>query len=326
MRSQRYRGMNCRGGVVLGLAALSQALLWAQQGPTPQVQPWPQDNKPPQDLQGNYVFLNQPADQIVVVIPGTLRGQPDQPPEIVRMVFNNRFDPQVKVSLVQPEPHRYRYLYSFSNGRAAKDAVADWTIVAPCQDPQFAYDTPPAGWHCGKAPSGLARQFALPHISGLACHATCYMDSPHPPGSAASQVTLVSGHKPGLTTASAGGVYPPFPVQFDWPDVILSQLSNLGDAAWSKKHVVTVGPRFTQETPIPAMASDFLQGLNELIRTGRLADDSRFVRDLKTILTQISEDNRGQISYRIGSSPSTDLEGEILSAVRLSLGLDPPAR
>lgn len=309
----------CRAVALLGLVAFAQML--RAQGSAAPVPLWPQDDKPPRDLQGNYVYLNQPADQIVVVIPGVLRGEPDGSLEIVRVTFRNRFDPQVRVSIDQTESGRYRYLYAFSNGAAAKDAIKSWTIVTPCQDQPFGFEAFPNGWTCGRTNSGLARQYALPRISGLACYADCFLKVPQPPRSSTTQIAFVSGEKPGLTTASAGGSYPPFEVQFDWPDVILSQLSRLGDYAWSQKHVVTLGPRFSRETPIPVIASDFLQGLNDLIRAGRLAADARLVRDLKTILAQISAGNTSQIS--IDASPFTELEGEILNAMRLSLRLGP---
>ena len=310
--------------ILLCAALFSQVTLTAQT-PVPPVPLWPPDNKPPRDLQGNYVFWDQPAHEAVVVIPGALRGEPDRATEIVRVPFKNRLDPQVAVSVSRVDPDRYRYVYSLANGSAAKDPVTSWTIVVPSNDPQFGIEARTSGWHGGKGRLETARQYALPYIAALGHPLICSVDGQQTPGSASGQVTVVSGDKPGFVTVSASN-YPPFQVPRDWPEVILySQLVKLGDFAWSDIHRVTIGPRFGMDTPATAIAADFLEGLKELIRTGRLSGDSGFVRELQGTLTRAAQDG-GKIASPIAAGPSTALEREILSAVRLTFGLEASAR
>lgn len=291
----------------------------AGQSGVPPVPPWPSDNKPPSNLSGNYIFLDQAGSAIVVVIPGALRGEPDQPAEIIRLPFHNRFDPVVAVSIAKAEPDRYRYVYSLANGRAAKDSVASWKIAISCDDPQFSIDSRPIGWHCTEIDGVGLRQFALPYVSGSTCAVVCFLDGQQAPNSASDQLTILSGARPGFTTASAEN-YPTFQVSQDWPEVIRysTQLTTLGGFAWSDRHTVTLGPRFGTDVGASAMATDFLQGLAELVRTRRLPSDSEFLRRLRAALTQAAQ--TGHLGNANFGNVSTDFEREIIEAVKLSFG------
>lgn len=327
MTSQNH-GRPVRRPALVILAVLQGVL--AGQTAAPPVPLWPSDNRPPSDLQGNFVFLDQGANTIVVVIPGSLRGQPDGAPEIVRVLFNNRFDPEVLVSVGKAEPDRYRYAYSLANGRSAKDPVKGWSIAASCGDPRSSIEAPPIGWHCTRIDDRFARvrQLALPYLlappylSEPGCAVVCFLDGQQPPSSTIAQLTVVSGLKPGFTTASAEN-YPPYQVSQDWPEAVLEQVARLGGPAWSSKYTVAIGPRFGADFSASNIAADFLQGLAELVRTGRLANDSAFLRQLRAALAQAAQ--TGRVDTTQIASPSTDLEREIAEAVRLSLGSDVPA-
>jgi hypothetical protein len=304
--------------LVLVVIALWGVLLAGQSG-APPIPPWPSDNKPPRNPQGNYIFLDQTASTIVVVIPGALTGEPDQSAQIIRLPFHNRFDPEVSVSIAKTEPDRYRYVYSLANGKAAEDAVTSWKIALSCDDPQFSIDSRPIGWHCTETHGAGLHQFALPYVSGSTCAVVCFLDGPQAPNSASARLTILSGVRPGFTTASAEN-YPTFQVPQDWPEVIRysSQLSTLGDFAWSDKHTVTLGPRFSAGVSASAMATDFLQGLAELVSSRRLAGDSEFLKQLRADLTQAAQ--TGHLGNATLGNASTDLEREIAEAVKLSFG------
>jgi hypothetical protein len=314
----------------LAIMALLQGVL-AGQTAAPPVPLWPSDNRPPNDLQGKFVFLDQGTSTIVMVIPGSLRGQPDVATEIIRVPFKNQFDPQVSVSLGSAEPDRYRYAYSLANGKTAKDPVKDWSIVASCGDPRSSLDALPIGWHCTRIdnPFAKARQLALPyllappHLPEPGCAVACFLDGQQPPDSMGARLTVVSGLKPGFTTASAGN-YPPYQVSQEWPEAVLEQVAKLDAAGWSNKHTVTLGPRFGADFSASNIVADFLQGLSELVRTGRLANDSNFLRQLRTALAQAAQ--TGGLDPAQIARPSTDLEREIAEAVKLSLTPDGPAR
>jgi hypothetical protein len=154
------------------------------------------------------------------------------------------------------------------------------------------------------------------------CAVACFLGQ-QPPDSMGAQLTVVSGLKPGFTTASAGN-YPPFQASEDWPEAVLEQMATLGGPAWSNKHTVTIGPRFGADFSASNIVVDFLQGLAELIRAGRLANDSDFLKQLRTALARAAQ--TGRLDTAQIASPSTNLEREIADAVRLSLMPDGPAR
>jgi len=308
----------CSRSLVLVVIALWGGLLAGQSG-APPIPPWPSDNKPPRNLQGSYVFLDQAASTIVVVIPGALTSEPDQSAQIIRLPFHNRFDPEVSVSIAKTEPDRYRYVYSLANGKEAKDSVTSWKIALSCDDSQFSIDSRPIGWHCTQTQGAGLRQFALPYVSGSTCAVVCFLDGQQAPNSASDQLTILSGARPGFTTASAEN-YPTFQVSQDWPEVIRysTQLTTLGGFAWSDRHTVTLGPRFGTDVGASAMATDFLQGLAELVRTRRLPSDSEFLRRLRAALTQAAQ--TGHLGNANFGNASTDFERGIIEAVKLSFG------
>jgi hypothetical protein len=305
------------------VALLARAVL--AQPATPAVPPWPADNKPPNNLQGNYVFLDQAASTIVIVIPGSLRGQPDQPGEIIRVPYHNRFDPQVAVSISQAEPGQYLYVYSLANGRLAADTVNSWKVAVTCGGESFRIDARPIGWHCGRLEHSTAvHQYALPYIEGHVCPVQCFLDGQQPPDSASEQIAVVSGLRPGFTTASAEDYkgYPVMELSQELPDSVITQLAKLGDFARSSKPTITLGPRFGVDVTASQISADFSQGLNQLVRTGSLASDSGFVKQLRTALVQAAQTGRLDTTHL--ADPSTELEREITGAVKLSLAPGTP--
>ena len=301
-------------------AILAGAL--SAQTTAPPVPPWPADNRPPRNIRGNYVFLDRSTSTIVIVIPGSLRGEPDQPPEIIRVPYLNRFDPEAAVSVARATPDKYRYSYSVANGKSAKDPVHGWTIATSCGDPLLKIEAWPLGWHCTKIEHAMAmHQFALPYLKGNGCSVVCFVNGVQPPDSLRDQIALLSGLRPGFTTASAEN-YPPFKVSFDWPETILEQqqLIVLGSPEWANKHTVTLGPRFRADVGAPRIAEDFLQGLSQLVRVGRLTGDSEFIERLRAALARAAETGRLDTA-RLGT-PTTELEREVIGAVKLDLAPD----
>src|SRR5581483_6292878 len=175
---------------------------------------WPQSDRIPSDLNGNYVFWDPRAWQIVVVLTGALRGEPNAAPEVVRVPFRNRFDPHISAA-VSVQNELYVYKYAVQNGPAAKDSIKSWAIAVPCGDALLTV----AGDHCGGSGARppvaqTAEQVMLPHLKERGCHTTCFTEAPQSPGSFPDHFEIASSYKPGLTTASASN-YPPFEVPRD---------------------------------------------------------------------------------------------------------------
>jgi len=167
----------------------------------------------------------------------------------------------------------------------------------------------------------IAKQLELPAIKAPGCYAACgSVGAPAKAGDDVGEFQIVSSYKPGLTTAEASN-YPPFQVPSTWPEVILTELTKLGDPAWSNWHTVTIGPRFDPGTPLADIASDFHDGLDRLIQTGRLSPKSKFVSELRVILTRAAQAGQSQGTAVPSTAPSTEMERELLDAVGASLAL-----
>ncbi len=282
----------------------------------PPVPIWPRDDRPPEPLNGHYVFWDPDKWQIVVVLTGGVRGAVGAPPEVTRVPFRNRFALHVAAT-VAADGQTYIYSYSAENGRDGKDPVTSWDFVTPCIDPDFRIDE--ANSHCTKTLMPTATQDLLPHVAEPACHATCFPDDAVRPGSGPAEITVRSRARPGLTTFSAGN-YPPFDVPLDWPEVVLDQLTALGGLRWSNRHCATIGPRFPPGTLDRAIATDFLEGIDDLVGGGDLTAGSPVVAELRSDLSRIARDSASP-SPAIHSRPGTELEAEMLRAAMLSLGL-----
>ncbi len=298
--------------ISLVLNLCSPRAVLAQAGDTDPVPRWP--GRLPSELNDQYVFLDPSKDEIVVVLPGRLTGEPGAPPQIVRVPLRNRIAPELTSSVSRNQSGSYDYTYALQNGRGAIETVTTWSLVAPCEDATFQFTH--QRWRCVRSRTAIAKQLELPAVQALGCYATCFADTPLRPAAVATSFRIVSAYKPGLTTASASH-FPPFEARSNWPDVVLSQLSKLGDPAWSDKHMVTIAPRFAVDTPLSVIASDFHDGVDQLIRTRRLDIRSEFVSELQSIVSQIASTGRPQAPP--AAKPAAELEREILQAALISL-------
>jgi hypothetical protein len=285
---------------------------------------WPANNKPPSNLNGNYVYVDQGTSTIVIVVPGSLRGRPDQPEQTLRIPYRNRFDPHVTSSVSRVEIGRFLYGYSLSNGREAVDSVNSWKIATTCGG-AFEIVAQPGGWHCMRLEHAIAvRQYALSYVAGPVCPVQCFLDRKQAPGSPSDKLSVVSALKPGLTSVTAED-YTAFPVaqlSEDLPDAVVTQVARLSNFARSAKDAITVGPRFGPEVSFQEIANDFLDGLGLLAQGGRLRGDSSFAKQLRAELERAA--TGGRFDGARLASPSTELEREITVAVRLSLSPDAP--
>lgn len=91
-------------------------------------------------------------------------------------------------------------------------------------------------------------------------------------------------------------------------------MPHFNDAA---DHIITLGPRYGPDAPAPRIASDYLVGIQELIRIHRLESDSPFVKEVIANLDAIASGSSAQIP--ITQKPHSEPEAEILNALQLSL-------
>lgn len=90
---------------------------------------------------------------------------------------------------------------------------------------------------------------------------------------------------------------------------------------WVDKHVITLGPRYAPDDPADKIAADYLTGMADLTRDGRLDPDSPLVQEISSYLRSVAA---GQTPPNpIRSIPASRLEREIEQALDLCIGLAP---
>ena len=89
------------------------------------------------------------------------------------------------------------------------------------------------------------------------------------------------------------------------------------DYGWAADHFITLGPRYGPDDPATRIASDYMVGIQELVRIHRLEANSPFIREVIADLDAIASGSSAQIL--ITQKPNSELEAEILNALQLSL-------
>ena len=84
--------------------------------------------------------------------------------------------------------------------------------------------------------------------------------------------------------------------------------------------ISTIGPKFSPDADKRLIASDFLDSLEELIRTGELDGESPFIRKVIPLLETVAGGGGAVEAAGWPSGTETDFQAEILMALRLSLG------
>jgi hypothetical protein len=133
---------------------------------------------------------------------------------------------------------------------------------------------------------------------------------------AATDFTLITQARPGFTTASTEH-FPHLNLTDEWPEEILDQLGPVLDLKWIAKNIITLGPRYDPDEPASRIASDYIVGIQELIRIHRLEPGSPFLKEAIANLDSISAGSSTLIPFT--QKPHSELEAEILTALKLSL-------
>jgi hypothetical protein len=138
---------------------------------------------------------------------------------------------------------------------------------------------------------------------------------------ASTNFSIATLAKPGFTVAETEH-FPHMEVSDGWPygipDEVMAELMPVvNEYGWAADHFITLGPRYGPDAPAPRIASDYLVGIQELIRIHRLESDSPFVKEVIANLDAIASGSSAQIP--ITQRPHSELEAEILNALQLSL-------
>ncbi len=238
----------------------------------------------------------------------------------------NDLAPSVSVSVAEGSSGQLVYSYIIGNGRSAKDAIGDWSLVVPAANLDLE-STRAAGpgnnpvWMGAAAHVAIAKQAVFPDAP-LGRYLLWF----HPdenyvrPGETLGSFVLKSSYRPGLTTAWFG---PGKLVEFDqsWPREIFEKLELLEDRRWRKRYTITAGPMFAPDTPATLMAETLRSNVDDMQKAGLVDSSSPFAQEVLRVLSKMSQANGGLNHLALHERPNTDAERTIATALRVSLGV-----
>jgi hypothetical protein len=296
-------------GAVVWLFFPAAAFAQAVSNPPAPIWPW-KDNVPKPEGHRR-VFLSADEHSVIILWPNP-NGTGSK---LLKMPLHNSISPNLKIH-IESSPDGVLYNYDLQNGKQSVDSVTTFSIVV-YPDPKMQVGA--ESWTGGKSTAMVGEQVAIPEApaGGLALW-FCPENRPLLPGTA-TEFSLRTEARPGFTTASTEH-YPHLDISEEWPEQILNELNPVLAPAWIDQHIITIGPRYGPDEPVTRIASDYVIGINELIRTGRLEKNSAFVQEALSILRSLID--RSTSADRIFSSkPGSRFESEIFMALHLTLGI-----
>jgi hypothetical protein len=292
--------------LLCGSAAVS-----GQNNSAPPIPIWSGEGSIPAGYRNRKVFLSPDKHSVII-----LWSNPDGTESKRRFNLHNEIDPNLRVH-VEDTLSGFRYTYYLENGKQSKDSLGDFRLaIYPDPEAQAGAESW-KGWitistvkeriGIPGAPPGRLADWMEPLVGGV--------EQPLLPG-AATNFTLVTRARPGFTTAETEH-FPHLELTDEWPEEILDQLGPVLDPKWIAYHFITLGPRYGPDEPATRIASDYIVGIQELLRLHRLESDSPFVKEVIANLDAIASGSSSQIP--ITQKPHSEMEAEILNALQLSL-------
>ena len=271
---------------------------------------WSGRGTPPAQYANRKVFLSPDEHSVFILCPNS-HGTGT---EVRQFPLHNRISIGLRTQITHAS-EGFRYSYELENEKSSVDAVTTFSIVV-YPDPNIRAAA--SLWRGGVSTAIVGDQVALPGApSGELALWLCPKAQPLLPGSS-TQFSFLSEAKPGFTTAAAEH-YPHVGVSEDWPRQILDELDPVLDPHWIDNYVISLGPRYAPAERPERMASDYIAGIQDLIRTGRLDTDSGFVKDLLGGLQAIVLHST-TAPLILMAAPQSEIEIEIANALGLSIG------
>ncbi|MGA2000967.1 MAG: hypothetical protein ABSG52_13305 [Terriglobales bacterium] len=280
---------------------------FAQHMPAPPIPTWSGVGSIPKGNERRKVFLSPDEHSVIILWPN-----PNGTETMRRFDLHNTIYPELRVR-IESNFGSFRYRYDLENGKHSKDSLNDFFVVV-YPDPQM--QTSSALWRGGLSLPTVKERVGIPGApSGSLADWTGFDEQALQPG-ATTNFMLITEARPGFTSASTEH-FPHLDLTDEWPEEILDQLGPVLDPKWIAYHFMTLGPRYGPHEPEARIASDYLVGIQELIRIHSLKPDSPFVREVIANLDAIFSGSSTQIP--ITQKPHSEMEAEILSALQLSL-------
>jgi hypothetical protein len=282
---------------------------FAQKMSAPPIPTWNGEGSVPQGSGDRKVFLTPDEHGVIILWPnpgGTIRKR--------RFDLHDTIYPELRVHM-EGSSGSFRYMYDLENEKESKDSLVDFSVVI-YPDPQMQVSS--TLWKGGLSLPTVKERVGIPGAPpGRLVDWTSFQERPLEPG-ASTNFTLITESRPGFTSASTEH-FPHLDLTDEWPEEILDQLEPVLDSKWIAYHFITLGPRYGPDDPAAGIASDYMVGIQELVRTRRLETDSPFVKEVIANLDAIASGSSAH--FTITQKPASELEAEILSALELSLHL-----
>jgi hypothetical protein len=304
--------LNRRIYLCVAAALLSvPATPFAQNSSAPPIPIWSGEGGVPTGYGNRKVFLSPDEHSVIILWPN-----PDGTETKRRFNLHNEIAPDLRVH-IEDTGSGYRYSYHLENLKQSKDSLTDFHLaIYPDPEAQAGAESW-KGWitismvkeriGLPGAPPGRLADWSEPRMGNV--------ERPLPPG-AATNFTLLTRAKPGFTTAETEH-FPHLELTDEWPEQILDQLGDTIEPKWIEQHFITLGPRYGPEDAATRISSDYIVGIQELVRIHRLESNSPFIQEVIADLDAIASGSSAQIP--ITRKPNSEMEAEILNALQLSL-------
>lgn len=284
--------------------------VFAQERFAPPIPIWNGEGGVPKGSGNRKVFLTPDEHSVIILWPN-----PDGTETKRRFDLHNTIYPGLSVH-IKGTSEGLQYTYDLENGKQSKDSLFDFFVVI-YPDPEAKLSS--ADWTHGATAVNAHDRVGIPGApSGIAAWWTPKLEGNRLPPGASTNFMLVTGARPGFTSASTED-FPHLELTNEWPEEVLDQLGPVLDPKWIQYHFITLGPRYGPDDPDTGIAADYIVGIQELIRTHRLVNDSLFVKEAIADLDAIASGSSAH--FTITQKPASELEAEILSALELSLHL-----
>lgn len=254
------------------------------------------------------VFLTPDEHSVILLWPAQNGSQS----RVRQLPLHNEIDPSLRIEITQ-NSSAFVYTYALENGKQSKDSINTFSIVIyPDRNLQAGAEL----WRGGKSTAIVGKRIGIPDApdGGLVLWSSPDAQ-PLLPGKV-TKFTLTSEASPGFTTAATEH-YPHLDLTDEWPEQILDELEPVLTPSWIDQHIITFGPRYRPDESPSHIAADYVTGIRQLIRKGRLEPNSSFVKEVIAGLEPISRGS--SVRFVVTMTPQSDLEKEMLNALQLSL-------
>lgn len=283
---------------------------------------WAPSENAPVANPNRYVFRDASTDEIVISYPVD-RALPNGARVTYRYRPQNQVAPKIRATVTRQSDGTYRYSYVISNGSGARQNIENWSLIGPGPASDILQEHP--RWGQVRLNGSVVAQAALPGTPGgelldWSSHVTPQGLAIRP-GQSEPGFIVTSSYRPGFTTAYIQGGQP-LSTNGDLPLEVADQLSPLMTMAENNRIVLTLGPRFSPEATRAEIATDYQNGLSELVKAGIIQQTSGFVARVETLLEacSVGETERCRTQKQaLPGEATSGMETEITVALLLAL-------